>query len=144
MAEKHVLTALNRKYAELKGQADRHSSEARKLRKSMAHVEATIRLFRADYDVSDIAPVIPNKAIRWRSKGYGIRLAIQAMQEAGKPLTTQELAVATMERAGIAYDLDTARDVAASLRQSLQRRVGKGVVAVDGRPMRWQRKLPPI
>ena len=137
MAETHVITALNRKYGELKGHLDRHSNEARKLRKSMAHVEATIRLFRDAYDVSAIAPVMPNKAIRWRSKGYGIRLATEAMREAGKPLTTHELALLTMERAGLVYDLQTARDVAASLRQSLKRRVGKGVVKVDGYPTRW-------
>jgi hypothetical protein len=137
MAETHVISALNRKYGELKGHLDRHSKEARKLRKIMAHVEATIRLFRDDYDVSGIAPIIPNKAVRWRSKGYGIRLAIEVMREAGKPLTTHELALLTMERAGIAYDLDTARDVACSLRQSLKRRVGKGVVVVDGYPTRW-------
>lgn len=94
MAETRVISALNRKYAELKGRLDRHSNEARKLRKSMAHVEATIRLFRDDYDVTTIAGVMPNKAIRWRSKGYGIRLAMKAMQEAGKPLTTHEISVA--------------------------------------------------
>jgi hypothetical protein len=137
MADPHVITALNRKYAELKGHLDRHSNEAKKLRKSMAHVEATIRLFRDDYDVSGIAPIIPNKAIRWRSRGYGIRLATQAMRDADKPLTTHELALLTMERAGIAYDLETARDVACSLRQSLKRRVGRGVVVVDGFPKRW-------
>ena len=137
MAETHVISALNRKYAELKGHLDRHSNEARKLRKSMAHVEATIRLFRDDYDVSGIAPIVPNKAVRWRSKGYGIRVATQVMRDAGKPLTTHEIAVATMERAGIAYDLETARDVACSLRQSLKRRVGNGVVVVEGYPTRW-------
>ena len=137
MAETHVITALNRKYGELKGHLDRHSNEARKLRKSMAHVEATIRLFRDDYDVSAIAPIIPNKAIRWRSKGYGIRLATEVMREAGKPLTTHELALLTMERAGLVYDLQTARDVTCSLRQSLKRRVGNGVVVVDGLPTRW-------
>ena len=137
MAEPHVITALNRKYAELKGHLGRHSNEARKLRKSMAHVEATIRLFRDDYDVAGIASVMPNKAIRWRSNGYGIRLAIQAMKEADRPLTTHELSVLAMERAGIAYDLQTARDVACSLRQSLKRRVGNGVVMVDGYPTRW-------
>lgn len=137
MAEAHVITALNRKYAELMGHLDRHSNEAKKLRKSMAHVEATIRLFRADYDVSGIAPIIPNKAVRWRSRGYGIRMAMKAMQEAGKPLTTHEIAVAAMAGAGIPYDLRTAKDVAAALRQSLQRRVGNGVVVVDGFPKRW-------
>lgn len=138
MAEPHVITALNRKYGELKGHLDRHSNEARKLRKSMAHVEATIRLFRDDYDVSAIAPIIPNKAIRWRSKGYGIRIATEAMRAAGKPLTTHELALLTMERAGLIYDIQTARDVACSLRQSLTRRVGKGVALVDGFPTRWK------
>lgn len=137
MAETHVISALNRKYGELKGHLDRHSNDARKLRKSMAHVEATIRLFRDDYDVSAIAPIIPNKSVRWRSKGYGIRVATQVMRDANKPLTTHEIAVATMERAGIAYDLETARDVACSLRQSLKRRVDKGVVVVDGFPKRW-------
>jgi hypothetical protein len=137
MAEKIVILALNRKYGELKGQLVKHQAEAVKLRKSMAHVEATIRLFRDDYDVAGIAPIIPNKAVRWRSKGYGIRLATQVMREAGKPLTTHEIAVLTMERAGIAYDLDSARDVACSLRQSLKRRVGNGVVTVEGFPKRW-------
>lgn len=38
---------------------------------------------------------------------------------------------------GIAYDLQTARDVAAALRLSLKRSVGNGVVLVEGYPTRW-------
>jgi hypothetical protein len=44
---------------------------------------------------------------------------MKAMQEPGRPLTTKKLAVAAMERGGIAYDLQTAMNVAAALRQSL-------------------------
>lgn len=93
MAETHVIIALNRKYAELLGEVMRLQHEARKLRKSTMHVEATIRLFRADYDVSEINPVIPYKAVRWRIKGQGIRFAIEALRDAKRPMTTQELAI---------------------------------------------------
>lgn len=65
---------------------------------------------------------------------------MKAMQEAGKPLTTHELAVAAMAGAGIVYDLQTARDVAAALRQSLKRRVGKGVLLIEGFATRWTLK----
>lgn len=138
MAETHVIAALNRKYAELLGEVKRHQHEARNLRKSMMHVEATIRLFRADYDVSAINPVIPYKAVRWRSKGQGIRYAIEALRDAKRPMTTQELAIEAMKRGGIpTSDLQAVRDVIPSLRGSLKHRIGRGVVMVEGRPVRW-------
>lgn len=138
MAETHVIIALNRKYAELLGEVKRHQHEARKLRKSMMHVEATIRLFRADYDVSEISPVIPYKAVRWRTKGQGIRFAIEALRDAKRPMTTQELAIAAMKRGGLpTSDLQAVRDVIPSLRGSLKHRIGRGVVMIEGRPVRW-------
>jgi hypothetical protein len=138
MAETLVLAALNRKYAQLKGHLERHQREAAKVRRSMLHVEATIRLFREDYKVSDIAPIIPNKAIRWRSKGIGIRLALNILKEATEPLTTNELARLTMDRGGIpTEDARVVNDVGASLHNSLKRRVGKDIVLVEGHPKRW-------
>lgn len=138
MAESPVIIALNRKYGELKGQLQKHQHEARKIQRNMGHVEATIRLFRADHEFSAIPAIAPNKGTRWKGKGVGIRMAIDAMREATEPLTTYELASMAMTRAGIPTDdLQAVRDVACSMRQSLKRRVGRGVVVVDGFPTRW-------
>lgn len=70
--------------------------------------------------------------------GHGVRLAIDVMKAADKPMTLHEIAYATMERCKMpTNDLQAVKDVAASLRQSLKRRVGKGVVIVGGYPTRW-------
>ncbi len=143
MAEAHVLTALYRKYAELKGEAQKHEAKAATIYMDMAHVEATIRLFKPDVKVSDISGVSCKKAVRWRKAGIGIRTALQVLKEAGEPLTTTQIATEVIRRAGGSiHDKQTIVDVAASLRGSLGRRIGKGVVVVEGRPRRWAFAIP--
>lgn len=68
MAEAHVLTALYRKYSELKGEAQKHETKAASIYMDMAHVEATIRLFKPDVKVSDISGVSCKKAMLWLSQ----------------------------------------------------------------------------
>lgn len=70
--------------------------------------------------------------------GQGVRLAIEAMKESDKPMTLFEIAYASMERRKLPTDdLEAVKDVACSWRRSLKRRVGKGVVLVDGYPQQW-------
>ena len=51
----HAIAALVRKRAELAGEIEAGETRLRTLRASLAHVDATIRLFDGDYPIADIA-----------------------------------------------------------------------------------------
>jgi hypothetical protein len=54
MADPHVLTALIAKYGRLSGQLVANEQEARKIEADLAVLDATIKLFREDFDVGSI------------------------------------------------------------------------------------------
>jgi hypothetical protein len=59
MDKSHVISALFHKYCHLMGQADRHPDKADKYHDDMVHVETTIRLFRADADLTSLTAIRP-------------------------------------------------------------------------------------
>jgi hypothetical protein len=138
MDKSHVISALFRKYCHLMGQAKRHPNKADKYHADMVHVEATIRLFRADADLTSLMPIRPRNDTRWCKRGYGVRTTIEILKTADRPLSTREIAEEVMRRLGLSPDDVAARnDVCSSLHMSILRRVGKGIVRVDGFPTRW-------
>ena len=58
MDKSHVLAALFRKYCHLMGELKRHPDRAVEIRQNMVHLEATIRLFRPDADLSKLRPIV--------------------------------------------------------------------------------------
>ncbi|WP_229710724.1 hypothetical protein, partial [Novosphingobium indicum] len=137
MADTHVLSALMRKYARLIGEAEQHEREAVRLRELAGHIETSIGMFAEGFDISQVKPVRP-KYSRWRGRGIGIRIYLEILRKAEKPLTSLEIA----ERA-IAFDPggDCGRaDVKAlvgPINKALLKKVGSGVVRIEGRPRRW-------
>ncbi|MGC1469603.1 MAG: HTH domain-containing protein [Sphingorhabdus sp.] len=138
MDKSHVISALFRKYCHLMGQAKRHPDRADEYQADMMHVEATIRLFRADADLDSLKPIKPRKDTRWSKRGYGVRTTIEILKQADRPLSTREIAEEVMRREGLSPDDKESRaDVCSSLHMSILRRVGKDIVRVEGKPMRW-------
>lgn len=121
----YVVSALRRKYAELKGRED---AEA------MAHVGATLRLFSPAEDLAAIPAVRPYKAERERWS----RTALSILRTAEKPLRARELARLVMVAHGV-DPTDQARLVSIScgLQAVLRRLADQGVMAVSGKPRRW-------
>jgi hypothetical protein len=138
MDKSHVISALFRKYCHLMGQAKRHPDRADEYQADMAHVEAVIRLFRPDADLSHLKPIKARNDTRWHKRGFGVRTTIEILKQADKPLTTREIAEEVMRREGLPFDDGEARrDVCSSLHMSILRRVGKDIVRHDGKPWRW-------
>jgi hypothetical protein len=138
MDKSHVISALFRKYCHLMGQANRHPDRADEYQADMAHVEAVIRLFRPDADLGHLKPIRARNDTRWRKRGYGVRTTIEILRQAGRPLSTREIAEEVMRREGLPLDdVEARRDVCSSLHMSILRRVGKDIVRVDCYPTRW-------
>lgn len=138
MADTHVMTALNRKYAELAGLIRQSDDRARELRENLAHVEATIRLFVADWDSASITPRRPKAPSRWQGKGRAIQAALAVMRAAGEPLTAREITLRAMDAKGIAAtDPEAIKASVSNVTSALKRRVGNGVVAYEDYPKRW-------
>lgn len=138
MADTQVLFALTRKYAAMLGQLRKCQDHSEQLRIDLAHVEATIRLFRADWDASGVKATRPRLSHRWDRYGQGGRTALDLLREAVGPMTARELAIAVMERHGLPADNEAAINaVANSLSSTLKRKVGSGVIGDDARPRRW-------
>ncbi|MEO8374270.1 MAG: hypothetical protein ABI471_03530 [Sphingomonas bacterium] len=138
MADTHVITALNRKYAELAGLLKQSEERAQGMRENLAHVEATIRLFKEDWDSASITPKRPKAPSRWQGKGRAIQAALAIMRAAGEPLTAREITLRAMDAKGIAVtDPDAIKASASNVTSALKRRTGRGVVAHEGFPRRW-------
>jgi hypothetical protein len=138
MADPHVISALNAKYARLTGQLRKLDRQSEVLRRDISAVEATIRLFRKDWQGEGIAAVAPIKPSRWGGRGQGVRLALDVLRGAEHPLTAREVATGAFRMQGLALpDSKTITAVAGSIEQCLARRAGNGVNRIDGKPPRW-------
>lgn len=137
MTDTHILSGLVRKYARLIGEAERHEREAARFRKLAGHIETSIGIFAEGFDVSDIKPVCP-KHNRWRGRGAGIRIYLEILRKAERPLTSLEIA----ERA-IAFDPEGdcsrtgVKALVGPINKALSKKVGGGIVRIEGRPRRW-------
>lgn len=111
---------------------------ARSIKRDLAHVEATIRLFKADWDRTAVAPLRPKVRSRWAGKGRASQAALAVLRAADQPLSAREIAVRIMEAKGIdATDARAVQEVASGVHGALKRRLGNGVVAHDGFPRLW-------
>lgn len=138
MADPHILSALNRKYAELAGLLRQSKARSSELVANLAHVEATIRLFVADWDSASVAPRRPKAPSRWQGKGRAIQAALAVMRKAGEPLTAREITLRAMNAKGIAAtDPEAIKASVSNVTSALKRRIGNDVVAHDGYPRRW-------
>lgn len=121
----YVVSALRRKYAELKGMGD---SEG------LAHVGATLRIFSPGEDLDAIPAVRPYRADgeRWS------RTALAILRTADKPLRARELTRLVMQVHGVDPD-DQRRlfTISCSFQAVLGRLADRGFVVTTGKPRRW-------
>jgi hypothetical protein len=87
MAELHVISALRNKRAELAGMLRQLEQQLVRQRASLAHLDATMRLFDPD-----IRPKQPRTHNAWFRPGECLRLIYDQLREATEPVTTRELA----------------------------------------------------
>jgi hypothetical protein len=121
----YVVTALRRKYAELKGAGDTDA---------MAHVGATLLLFDPGADLSAIRAIRPYKAGRGRWSRY----ALDILRTANQPMSPTDLAARVMAMQGLdPDDYTTRRGIMIDLVIVLSRLETQGFVVSVGKPRRW-------
>jgi hypothetical protein len=138
MADPHVLTALHDKYNRTKGLLRHHEAQCDDIRADLVHLEATIQMFRAEWTGDESQPVAPYRPSRWLKRGQGIQTALAVLRDATAPMTAREIAIAVFERLGQPTPSSKILDRQVSTFNALmQRRIGKGVIRVEGKPTRW-------
>jgi hypothetical protein len=133
MAERHVVTALRRKYAELKGVL-KHLPEQdpEPTLIALRQVGCVLRMFSPTEDLSAVAPVRPHKPDRAR---LWTRSAMDVLRVASAPLTTRQIARRVAEAHEV-HDDATLFSIECSLHATLPRR--PWVKRLDGSPKRWR------
>lgn len=138
MADPHIISILTKKHAKLQGELRKSDQRSRALIKDLYHIEHVIRMYRREWEPKQVKPIRPRKPSQWRRARVGIRHALEVLKQAEAPLTSVELALKALERAGEPIpDKWAVWSIANSFGTSLSRHVGKGVVMVEGRPRRW-------
>jgi hypothetical protein len=121
----YVVTALRRKYAELKGVGDTEG---------MAHVGATLILFDPSADLAAIPAVRPYTPVR----GHWGRCALDILRTANEPMTPTDLAARVMVQQGFdPSDYQMRRGIMIDLVVVLTRLSKDGLVVASGKPRRW-------
>jgi hypothetical protein len=128
MAELHVISALVTKYRELSGRLAACEREATGLRDDLSHIDAAIRVFQSDYDLSAIRP-----KQQYKRNPYDV------LREAGEPLTALEIVTRVLAARGIEPSKAELQNARNSVGTCLRKKQREGTVAADGdHPKRWR------
>lgn len=100
MKDEHALSALLRKRAELTGMFEHHQAVARQMLIDIDNVDATIRMFDPDIDLTDVKPKpLPPRHAAY--KGEVARIVLGTLRDAKRPCSTQELTMHVMAERGM-------------------------------------------
>jgi hypothetical protein len=139
MADPHVITALVDKRARIDGEIKMRRYQITKLEMELAHIDAVIRMFRPNYDVTKIATKRTfGKSPAGTRKGDGTRMALTVLREAGEPLTTNEIAIRVLAKLGKPETPEALAMLSANIKGNFSRRTD-GAVWLDVKqyPGRW-------
>ena len=140
MAESHVISALVDKRARIDGEIRNRRFQITRLQIALAHIDATILMFKPGYDLESILPKRSfGKNPAGVPKGAGGRYALTILRESGEALTAVQIAERVLERLGKQPDTSEALTMlAAAIHGTLSRR-RDGAVVFDAStyPGRW-------
>ena len=90
MADTHVISALVKKRAELRGDIIHYKQLIATLDKDLQTIDATIKIFDVDYDISSIKPVIKSRN-RFFNNGEAKVLVLEVLKSSNLPLSTNKI-----------------------------------------------------
>jgi hypothetical protein len=96
MTEKHVVSALRLKRAEISGHIHDLEKRIARQRANLANLDATIKLFSPDTNPDAIPPKRAYRRTRYFARNELSRLTQDALRTASGPLTSAEIAAAVM------------------------------------------------
>ena len=124
MAEAHIVTTLRAKREEIEGYIAELEKRVARARRDLLHVTATLRLYETGQ--TDDVPRYADLTRLFRPREIG-RLVDAALADAGRPMSTRELALVVVRAKGWNED-------DADLRKSVANRI------VNMCTMRWKRR----
>ncbi len=130
MSESHVVSGLVAKRSELAGLIDHHQKEIDRLTGDLVHLDAAIKLFSPEFDLGTIKRKQYRRYSRLFKQGECYRLSIDALRNAGGPISTAAITEKIMERKGLKED--QRKTVSDSVNNSLRYAERNGVVMRDG------------
>lgn len=136
MAESHVVIALRKKYARTIGKLLVHEGDPIRLTADATHLAAALLIFKPDENVAAIKPVRPHANHRGENVGTWARMALDILRQAKRPMTTREIANKIAHARDVKGYHGT-NSIECALHLTLERRIGVGIVRLEGSPKRW-------
>ena len=112
----YALAALRERRAEIAGMITEHESRLRHLRETLVHVDGTIRLF-SNIEPESIPAKKPYRRVKLFGAGKLNRMIMDALRNAGRPLTTAEVVAAIV--ATLNFGPDAAKGMKNRVRANL-------------------------
>jgi hypothetical protein len=142
MENSFVLPGLVKKRAELSGDIENAQVALQKMIRDLENLDATIRLFDADYQVEAIKPKAFRPPEDWAHRGEMTRIILDILRQAAEPLTARDIADQLMrERALDLGNVNLSRQMVKRCGVALRGQRNKGVVRSSqgpGQYMVWQ------
>ncbi|HVC61916.1 MAG TPA: hypothetical protein VND19_16340 [Acetobacteraceae bacterium] len=129
MPDSFAILALRRKRAHLAGQIDQAERRIDPLRAALAHLDAVLRLFDATSNPELIPTIRPTTRGTFFRHGEQMRLCLEALREAGKPMRVRSVTEYAMLAKGLPVDDARVREgIADQVRIALGRMEKRGLV----------------
>ena len=143
MSEPQVIIALTKKRAELAGDIIAAEAALSQLRQSLAHIDATIRVFDPGYPLASIKAKAPRPPLAF-NRGELIRDVLDMLRTAAAPMSVAELSAGLMQRKAMPRDRGAQEFVESRVDKALRRKEGASVerVVLGPRAVAW-RLMPP-
>ncbi len=121
MAESHVMSALVTKRGELSGKIDYHQNEIKKIKSDMSSMDAAIKVFDPDYDLSKIKKRKTNGKNSFFEPREGNTLLMDIFREVARPISTGDLLDEVIQRKGFDREVIDVKALRASIFVILKR-----------------------
>ena len=106
MADSHVISALVKKRAELRGDIIHYKQLIATLDKDLQTIDATIKIFDVDYDISSIKPVIKSRN-RFFNNGEAKVLVLEVLKNSEVPISTDKISEIIATNRNLAFENKT-------------------------------------
>jgi hypothetical protein len=106
MADSHVISALVKKRAELRGDIIHYKQLIATLDKDLQTIDATIKIFDVDYDISSIKPVIKSRN-RFFNNGEAKVLVLEVLKNNSLPISTDKISEIIATNRNLAFENKT-------------------------------------
>lgn len=143
MADSHVISALVKKRAELRGDIIHYKQLIATLDKDLQTIDATIKIFDVDYDISSIKPVIKSRN-RFFNNGEAKVLVLEVLKNSEIALSTDKIADIIAIKRNLSFENKTDKsNFQKSILLALNTCLSNGIVekvSKDGLSIVWKIK----